>query len=340
MANISLPWEEGSVAQHECDGREVQILHEPDQGHRDMSTTYASDYMAAPTYAVPASRSPTAKTSINGHAGEAKFYGDSTYKASYRAWPNSQMKPFRPEHTLPDAQPTDYETSYQASFARPNIGPRAQGFRPTPNGISFDEDSKFHGRTTTQDAFRDLGGRPAESCMPKRGMMQSMPFEGGSTSHADFGPPPPHQRSVSMKAPVAAHAPTAFHGTSTYNDAYKTISVPQGPSELGLQVVGGKFYPMLTIKTGAATKSASARVTTTIPNQQKVEVVAIAKAPGKKSMQLGHFVLDGFPPKSVPHQAHVLVTFELLNQNKLRVKATNEKTDRQKVTQIQLRDFE
>jgi hypothetical protein len=333
-------WHDGASAQARCDGREVQFLSEPDEAAGEWSTTMKSDYQRAESYGVNANFKKGGRTSIMGTGGdedELRFHGESTYKAAYKSHGSAKREPFLPAQTILHNEPTDYTTTSQSAFVALAIEPK-KSFRPVPNGITYaDDDVKFVGSTTSRDAFKlHPEHRPAESCEPKRGIMAPRPFEGSSTSHDAFVPFPNQPRPVMMKAPVAQPSALPFEGQSTSHSDFKLLTVPQGPAELGLQVVGGKFHPML--KLGCqAKKQGTARVTTVIPDQQKVEVVCVGKAPGKKNIVLGKFVLDGFPAKSQPHQAHVLVTFELLNQNKLQIRALDERSQRSKASNVRLR---
>ncbi len=112
--------------------------------------------------------------------------------------------------------------------------------------------------------------------------------------------------------------------TSSYRDMFREISLPSGaPSSIGVQVGGGKFYPMLPRGTRPPARKTQ-MFTTTEDSQTSIDVVLIAQqgASEASGRQLGYFELDGISP-SQAGLAQVEVTLNLSADNSLRVSAVD-----------------
>jgi len=105
---------------------------------------------------------------------------------------------------------------------------------------------------------------------------------------------------------------------------FREIKMPVGQaSALGLQVVGGKFFTMMTRGT-APPANKKCMMTTTQDGQTSMDIVVILSESeqNRKGKILGEFTLDGITPgsKGAPQ---VEVTFNYDTSNTLRVTAND-----------------
>ena len=201
--------------------------------------------------------------------------------------------------------------------------------RPTlkPKERDREESEYPTGRTTMQDSFQPFRGNLAsKSCAPREKVLENTPFDATTTSRAAY-----------LKWPIAAKyqrkkpeqqtgfgTDTGPFPSSTYRDQYREIKMPVGQvSALGLQVVGGKFFTMMTRGTTPPANK-KCMMTTTLDGQTSMDIVVILSESeqNRKGKILGEFTLDGISPgpKGTPQ---VEVTFNYDTSNTLRVTAND-----------------
>lgn len=126
-----------------------------------------------------------------------------------------------------------------------------------------------------------------------------------------------------MKLKNPNYDPAPFEGQSHYRESYQRIVLPAGADhDLGLQIVGGKFHPMIS-KGSRAPCTAKAIFTTVRDQQAVVEIVIVARKRGAGAFELGHFQIGGIRP-APPGEARISCTFQLQPGLTLRVKASDE----------------
>lgn len=173
-----------------------------------------------------------------------------------------------------------------------------------------------------------------KSAAPVEKPLDVTTFDGTTTSRSSYLPWPMPANNRGKK-PLGGGNPWHDGGqqgpfpNSTYRDMFREIKIPTGAMhQLGLQVVGGKFYPMLARGTKPpATKKVM--MTTTMDKQSSLDVVVIITSDeqGKRGRKVGEFELDGITPSKagVPQ---VEVSFVLSNDNSLRVSAVDNQGNR------------
>jgi hypothetical protein len=222
-----------------------------------------------------------------------------THRESFQQWGTIKRTPFRPQQAreVPD---------------------------PTPTG-----------RSTAQDSFQPfMSFVRTQSLRPKEKPLEggSAAFEGTTTSRSSYLPWPVANQKRGRK-PADANPWSADAGgpvpTSTYRDMFREIRIPTGASSaLGLQVVGGKFFPVLARGTKPpATKKVM--MTTAADRQDSLDIVIVLATDeqGKRGKKVGEFSLQGITPSKagVPQ---VEVSFVLGNDNSLRVSAVDNQGNR------------
>ena len=166
------------------------------------------------------------------------------------------------------------------------------------------------GRSTMQDSFQPfMTFVRTKSAAPVEKPLDVTTFDGTTTSRSSYlpWPMPPNNRG---KKPAEAGWMGGNNAggpipNSTYRDMFREIKIPSGAMhQLGLQVVGGKFYPMLARGTKPpATKRMM--MTTTLDKQTSLDVVVIITSDdqGKRGRKVGEFELDGITPSKAVSRA-------------------------------------
>ena len=178
--------------------------------------------------------------------------------------------------------------------------------------------------------------------MPIEKKIEYTPFEGTTTSRTSYQPwplPPRHGRTKpAQSSPWMGAGGDAPFPNSTYRDMFREIKIPQrSTSAVGLQVVGGKFFPVLPRGTQAP-MSKKVLMTTTTDKQNKVDIVVVLTSDeqSKKGKVIGEFELDGIGSAraGVPQ---VEVSFVLSNDNSLRVSANDVQGQRTRALSVKER---
>lgn len=317
-------WHEGAREQQKVDGREIQILQPakiPWQGE----STYASEFKR---WAVQPEPRKSAKKQEAAFSTDAPFEGNSTYRTQFPWRPVTAASPrakgppsrFEPQPHAAPMQST-YAQAFQALPYAKQVSTKPKEEREAKPHIPFT------GQSTYNDYFKPHGvvARPASAKAASR-TMESLPFEGRSTYAEAF-------KSYGVQPKIVAQRPkdererlsTPFVGTTVYRETYKDIPLQPGISyELGVQVVGGRFYHMIA-RGKRPPCEGRATFTTVVDRQETVEIVVVGrKQDGRsrvtKDVELGHFELGGIHPAEVGIP-QIVVTYSLLDDMRLRVTA-------------------
>lgn len=325
------PWFEGNEAMAAHASRELTPW-EPLPMQLDHTSTYASHFQKWP---LPPKKSYGPKKG-NFESEPSTFDTRSTAQDSYqpfdaRAFKNAAFPSCRPQSAYTATawlQPlsTTHRDAFQQWPARNTIPFKPKSNRQEP------EDTPT-GRSTSQDSYQPfMNFVPTKSCHPVERVLEKTPFEGTTTSRAAFlqWPIPPKHGRKKPQAQVGWGGDDAgAFPTSTYRDAFREISLPKGASSaLGVQVAGGKFYPVIA---RGSQPPATKRVmmTTTRDKQTSMDIVVVITQDeqGRKGKKLGEFELDGIAPNRAG-TAQIEVTFTLSMDNTLRVSALDKQGNR------------
>ena len=241
---------------------------------------------------------------------EAKVWNQpisTTHRESFQQWGTIKRTAFRPQQAR-------------------------QAPDPTPTG-----------RSTAQDSFQPfLNFVRTQSMAPKEKPFdgQAVAFEGTTTSRSSYLPwPVANQKRGKKPAEANPWMDSKAGGpipNSTYRDMFREIRIPTGASSsLGLQVVGGKFFPVI----GRGTKPPATKkvmMTTAADRQDSLDIVIVLTSDeqGKRGKKVGEFTLSGITPSKagVPQ---VEVSFVLSNDNSLRVSAVDNQGNRARSLTVQ-----
>jgi len=263
----------------------------------------------------------------------ARFDTRSTMQDSFQNWAGRNVRAVscRPTSAYESKnwmQPIS--TTHREAFQSWSM-PKRTAFRPRQERAPPEPTPT--GRSTMQDSFQPfLTFVRTQSAAPVEKTIEPTVFDGTTTSRSSYLPWPMPANNRGKK-PAEANpwmgGNDAPFPNSTYRDMFREIKIPSGAMhQLGLQVVGGKFYPMLARGTKPpATKRVM--MTTTMEKQTSLDVVVIITSDdqGKRGRKVGEFTLDGITPSraGVPQ---VEVTFVLSNDNSLRVSALDKQGNR------------
>ena len=182
---------------------------------------------------------------------------------------------------------------------------------------------------------------PSKSAAPVERALEKTQFESTTTSRSSYQPWPVQPRKPSHKPKEAGWMGSIDTGpfpNSTYRDMFREISIPQmAKCAVGVQVVGGKFFPMIPRGTRPPVTK-KVMMTTTSDRQTSLDVVVVLTSDEamKKGKVIGEFELDGIPPgrAGVPQ---VEVTFVYSNDNSLRVSALDVQGNRTRALSVKER---
>ena len=263
------------------------------------------------------------------------FSGRSTAQDSFMGWD----KDYRRQSCKPTAKtqfsdlPMDTSTTHRESFREWRM-PKQPSFKPSQQALPAT--SAFAARSTAQDSFTSHADhRPPKPFLPKDAdPLDRKIFDSISTNTASYLPWPVQRNSASIR-PVAqldlGHDSRAPTGTSVHRDAFTEIRLPPGcKAALGVQVTLGDFHLM--IPKGTATPCQKGAVfTTTVADQEVMEVVVIALPtdqcnPSVSGKELGRIAFGKITRGRVG-SSQVDVTMYLGLDNTIRVSAHNRQTD-------------
>jgi len=325
----SEPWAAGNAAMSAHARREMTPW-EPLPQQSDHSSTYSSHFQAWPLPPRNRSQKPQDERPMSA----ARFETRSTMQDSFQNWSgrNTRAISCRPTSAYESKdwmQPLS--TTSREAFQSWGV-PKRTAFRPR----SEREAPEFTptGRSTSQDSYQPfMSFVRTKSAAPVEKPLDVTTFDGTTTSRSSYLPWPMPANNRGKK-PVEANP---WHGggqqgpfpNSTYRDMFREIKIPTGAMhQLGLQVVGGKFYPMLARGTKPPATE-KVMMTTTMDKQSSLDVVVIITSDeqGKRGRKVGEFELDGITPSKagVPQ---VEVSFVLSNDNSLRVSAVDNQGNR------------
>ena len=318
-------WHEGAREQQKVNGREIQIL-QPAQIPWKGESTYAAEFKR---WGVQPEKRQSAKKQEAPFSTDAPFEGNSTYRTQF---------PWRPVTAAPPVSKGPPSRFEPQPHAAPMQSTYAQAFQAMPYAKQASTKPKdereakpyvpFVGTSTYNDFFKGHGvqARPASGKVASQ-TIESLPFEGRSTyaeAYKSYGVQP---KSVAQRPKDERErlSTTSLTGTSVYRDTYKDIPLPPGVSyELGVQVVGGRFYHMIA-RGKRPPCEGKATFTTVVDRQETVEIVVVgrkqdARSRVTKDIELGHFELGGIHPSEVG-TPQIVVTYSLTDDMRLRVTA-------------------
>jgi len=254
-----------------------------------------------------------------------QFNARSTAQDAYQGWDiDHRRASCKPVHKMLESLSLDASTTHRDAFQSFLPAKRAS-FKPVHKGM---EQTVFSGRSTTQDSFlAHPNHRPPLPCLPAEKLGDGTRFEAISTATASYQAWPISRRVAAKKPPGTLSLrwenvpPT---GSTVHRDSYREMSLPPGAkAAIGVQVVGGEFFKMIAKGTPAPVEK-KAMFTTTVSNQNEVEIVVIASGAQDPSrgLEIGRFTLGGIAPGKAG-LAMLEVTLILAADNSLRVTATD-----------------
>lgn len=294
----------------------------------DHTSTYSSAYQAWPLPPRQKAKKPKDERPMSA----ARFDTRSTMQDSFQNWSgiNQRSVSCRPTSAYQaNSWMQPISTTHREAFQSWSV-PKRTPFRPAqardaPSGGPT-------GRSTQQDSFQPFASFVrTQSAQPKEKRLDEFPFEGTTTSRTSYQPWPVQPTIHRGKKPAENQS---FMGgeqpfpNSTYRDMFREIKIPSGAaSQLGLQVVGGKFHPMIPRGTKPPA-SKKLMMTTASDKQTSLDVVVVvADEHGKRGKKVAEFEVDGIAPAraGVPQ---IEVTFVLSNDHSLRVSALDHQGNR------------
>ena len=272
----------------------------------------------------------------------ARFDTRSTMQDSFQNWSGLShlSKSCRPRSAYtPQEWMQPISTTHREAYRQWNAR-RTPAFRPKQQEANNLQDVPT-GRSTMQDSFLPITHFvPSKSAAPVEKKLEYMPFEGTTTMRQAYQPWPVQPRHGRAKPdgnqPWMGGGDSAPFPNSTYRDMFREIILPKSAKNaVGLQVSGGKFYPVLP-KGSSAPTSKKVLMTTTSDKQTKVDIIVVLTSDDKKGKVLGEFELDGITP-SRAGVAQVEVTFTLSNDSSLRVSACDVQGQRTRALSVKER---
>ena len=253
-----------------------------------------------------------------------------THTAEYKARSRQPERTVscKKDQPLPKTTPFEGGSTYREQFPWRPVTPRAKAVAPKASGWEPQPHAQPM-QSTYRSQFVDRPLPDRTSAKPKHVPLPFAPFDGETTSSAQFKwHEGVHKRQSLKAADTREHVAHPFAGRSTYSDAYKAygalppvvarkppderqhtsmakfdgttahreqfkeMRLPSGSSwELGVQVVDGKFHPMIA-KGKRPPCEGRATFTTVVDLQESVEIVVVGRAPNVNSVHLGHFECD------------------------------------------------
>jgi len=296
---------------------------EPLPQSAELQSTYASHYQQWP---LPPRRR-TARPQDERPTSAAPFNARSTMQDSFQSWSGRHSaKACRPQSAY---EPKDWmqplSTTHREAFQM-WAAPKRQAFKPKL--AREPAAATATGRSTMQDSYQPIAFFvPTKSAMPAEKRLEATPFEGNTTSRTSYQPwplPPRHGRPKAKEPQSWMGGSDHAMPQSTYRDMFREIQlVPSQKTAVGVQVVGGKFYPMLPRGTRPPAVK-KVMMTTTADKQASMDIVVVQTTDQREreGQIIGEFTLDGIVASraGVPQ---VEVTFTYSADNSLRVSAND-----------------
>jgi len=319
MYGADQPWECGQQAVAAHHTKEITPW-EPLPQAGDNQSTYSAHYQRWPATNRQSIR-PKDERPMTAY----RFETRSTMQDSYQnVWGNHMPKSCRPKSAY---EPKDWmqpiSTTAREAYQRWSV-PKQQAIRPKSSADPIVNTAT--GRSTMQDSYQPVAFFvPSKSARPAEQRLDETTFDGTTTSRASYQawPIPPKYVRVKQQAGGWEGQNQPMPNT-TYRDMFREIRImPAAQAAVGIQVVGGKFYPMLPRGTRPPA-SKKVLMTTTMNRQSNMDIVIVQTADRqeKTGTVLGEFTLDGIVPSGAG-VAQVEVTFVYNTDHTLRVSAND-----------------
>jgi len=324
LGTATSPWRSGDPAAKASKDQEMQPWA-PWVVPLESTSTYAAHFQP---WGV--ARSKSCKPKVE-RIPPTAFSGRSTAQDSYMPWDaDHRRESCKPTSKTMGENPLESSTTHREAYRAWNIG-KQPSFKPSQQALAT---TAFSGRSTAQDSYMaHEGARPPNPFLPAETVGEKTTFNSISTMSASYLPWPVQKGNGAVK-PVAtldlgadSRLPT---GTTVHRDAFTELRLPPGcKASLGVQVTPGSFHLMIPKGTAAPCQK-SGIFTTTINDQQIIEVVVIALAsddvPVSSGLELGRFSLGRIQPMRVG-TVQVDVTMYLGADQSIRVSAHNRQSD-------------
>lgn len=324
MGMRTSPWTSGRPAVESSNDHEMQPWA-PWVVPLESTSTYAAHYQPWRT-----SRTTTCKPK-NERLPQAAFNARSTAQDSFMPWDRDHRREScKPPHKTISDNVFEPSTSHREAYRAWNIA-KQPSYKPAMNRL---EPHKFVGRSTSQDSYMGHDGHmPPSPFLPPENINTHTPFESISTMSASYLPWPMQRNSGAVKPSSQLDLgadPNLPTGTTVHRDAFTEIRLPPGcKAALGVQVTPGNFHLMIP-KGSAAPSEKKHMFTTTVNNQEVIEVVVIALADDHASpfsgLELGRFNVGRIQQARIG-TLQLDVTMYLGLDQSVRVSAHNRQSD-------------